>query len=400
MSTTLITDVRVFDGEQVIPRTGVLVRDGLIEAITTDPLTGGEVIDGTGHTLLPGLIDAHTHAFPGSLAQALRFGVTTELDMFSVPHLFAAVRREARDRDDVADVRSASVGANAPGGHPGQFMGEVFGELPAVRGADDAKAFVAGRVADGADYLKILIEDGAGMGARLPTLEPRTVNALVAAARDAGLRSVAHVTTRAAADIALDAGVDGLAHLFFEPCPDPEVFASKAADHGVFVTATLALIEAITAQSGLELADDDRIGRRLAPATRAALGRGLPAGPPPSARVLDSVLRVIQALHQTGVPLLVGTDANDGPHGAFPVVHGASIHRELVLLVRAGLTPAQALAAATSVPAHHFGLTDRGRIAPGLRADLLLVAGDPTTDITDTRSIAAIWRRGIRQGSV
>ncbi|MCG5217472.1 amidohydrolase family protein [Streptosporangium soli] len=72
MSTTLITDVRVFDGEQVLPRAGVLVRDGLIETVTTNPLTGGEVIDGTGHTLLPGLIDAHTHTFPGSLAQALR----------------------------------------------------------------------------------------------------------------------------------------------------------------------------------------------------------------------------------------------------------------------------------------------------------------------------------------
>jgi imidazolonepropionase-like amidohydrolase len=73
------------------------------------------------------------------------------------------------------------------------------------------------------------------------------------------------------------------------------------------------------------------------------------------------------------------------------------MHRELLLLTEAGLSAEEALAAATSVPARHFGLTDRGRIAPGLRADLVLVDGDPTRDITATRAIADVWRRGVRQ---
>jgi hypothetical protein len=73
-----------------------------------------------------------------------------------------------------------------------------------------------------------------------------------------------------------------------------------------------------------------------------------------------------------------------------------SLHRELELLAEAGLAPLNALAAATSVPARVFSLGDRGRIAPGLRADLLLVEGDPTTDITATRSIVAIWKGGRR----
>ncbi len=73
---------------------------------------------------------------------------------------------------------------------------------------------------------------------------------------------------------------------------------------------------------------------------------------------------------------------------------GASIHRELELLVQAGLSPTAALRAATSVPARVFGLEDRGRIAPGLRADLLLVEGDPTVDILATRNIIAIWKHG------
>ena len=97
------------------------------------------------------------------------------------------------------------------------------------------------------------------------------------------------------------------------------------------------------------------------------------------------------------VPLLAGTDA--------PIpgaTYGASIHSEMALLVRDGLEPVQALAAATSAPARAFHLDDRGFIRPGMRADLLLVDGNPTTDILATRNILAVWKRGVkvaRQGS-
>ncbi|MCP2164012.1 amidohydrolase family protein [Goodfellowiella coeruleoviolacea] len=102
--------------------------------------------------------------------------------------------------------------------------------------------------------------------------------------------------------------------------------------------------------------------------------------------------RVARALHLAGVPLLAGTDATP-----YVPAHGSGLHRELVLLTEAGLSLTQALAAATSVPARHFGLTDRGRIAPGLRADLVLVDGDPTRDITASGSTVDVWRRGARQ---
>ena len=90
------------------------------------------------------------------------------------------------------------------------------------------------------------------------------------------------------------------------------------------------------------------------------------------------------------MPILAGTDSpNPG------TAHGASIHRELELLVRSGLTPPEALASATSVPAAAFHLADRGVIAPGKRADLLLVKGDPTEDITATRDIVSVWKLGV-----
>ena len=71
------------------------------------------------------------------------------------------------------------------------------------------------------------------------------------------------------------------------------------------------------------------------------------------------------------------------------------MHGELELLVGAGLTPVQALTAATSAPARAFRLTDRGVIAAGKRADLVLVEGDPTNDITATRRIVSVWKRGV-----
>ena len=99
--------------------------------------------------------------------------------------------------------------------------------------------------------------------------------------------------------------------------------------------------------------------------------------------------------------MLAGTDTNypDDQDNAILRAyagHGIALHHELELLFRAGLSPAAALTAATSAPARLFGLTNRGRIAPGLRADLLLVDGDPCADMTATRNITAIWRNGTR----
>ena len=94
-----------------------------------------------------------------------------------------------------------------------------------------------------------------------------------------------------------------------------------------------------------------------------------------------------QRLSQAKVP-------SDAP--APSLVHGLSLHRELELLVCSGLTPLEALVAATSEPARAFGFHDRGRIAVGKRADLLLINGDPTVNITATRDIVGVWKLGVR----
>ncbi|MCF3139547.1 amidohydrolase family protein [Paenarthrobacter sp. AR 02] len=140
---------------------------------------------------------------------------------------------------------------------------------------------------------------------------------------------------------------------------------------------------------GLAVAGDPRLAdalgdewlRRLKAGHEVTTGRILP----PYSRAVGNVRRLAEA----GVVLLAGTDApNPG------TVFGASLHRELELLVQCGLSPAQALTAATAEPARVFGLGDRGRVDVGLRADLILVSDNPLADITATRSIERIWRGG------
>jgi imidazolonepropionase-like amidohydrolase len=412
-ASTLIRGARVFDGERPGEATSVLLTGGTIAAVGTGLAvpTGAEVIDGHGQTLLPGLIDCHVHADDvRALGQALTFGVTTELDMFSAPEVAAERRVLAARRDDVADIRTATIGATPPG----SALGRLMPGLPAVAGPEDAAAFVAARAAQGADYLKIYLEDPAWHGS--PGLSPATVAALVAAAHARGMLAIAHADSPSMARMFIAAGGDALAHVLGDLDLTP-AFLSGLRRRPTFVIATLRATAVLSAAHAdrieadqRELARHPRLGPHLDPSTRQVFTRpGLLAGARARAAAaaraggrLDyhGAQRAVAALHQAGIPVLAGTDTNypeDG-HAILDAYagHGITLHHELTLLVRAGLPPAAALAAATSVPARCFGLTDRGLIAPGLRADLLLVDGDPCADITATRNIAAIWRNGTR----
>jgi imidazolonepropionase-like amidohydrolase len=114
------------------------------------------------------------------------------------------------------------------------------------------------------------------------------------------------------------------------------------------------------------------------------------AFPPTKGTSCEGTREAVRQLARAGVPLLTGTDSPSPGQ-----TYGAAVHGEMELLVATGLTPVQALTAATSAPARAFRLTDRGTIAPGKRADLVLVDGDPTTDITATRRIVAVWKKGV-----
>ena len=385
-----IRDVRVFDGERVTERANVVVRDGRISAVGADaPIPDGlHVVDGAGKTLLPGLIDAHVHSWGNARADALRFGVTTELDMLGDWNRLPEIERQRESLAPAprADLWSAGAAVTAPGGHGTQYGMDV----PTLAADGDAAAFVDARVAEGSDYIKIIVED---LGAydtdmRMPTLAPAQVAAAIDAAHRHDRLAVVHVSRRAPALRAVEAGADGLAHIFID-APVDEAFARAARSHDSFVIPTLSVLTGIAGTGeGATLAADPRLRPWLGADQVATLEASFPLharDPALGERLLASV----GALHAAGVTVLAGTDAgNPG------TTHGASLHGELELLVRAGLSPAEALNAATAATADAFGLDDRGRIAPGLRADLLLVDGNPLADITATRAIDAVWKNG------
>ena len=384
-----IRGVRVFDGTTVLAAATVEVRGGVIVRVASDgrDAPADAVIEGAGLTLLPGLIDAHAHVqSPDSLRQALRFGVTTELDMFTAPGLLRPLHQLARkDGAAMADFRSAGILATVPGGH-----GTEYGfEIPTLTAPEQAQAFVDARLAEGSDYLKIVYDDGSAFGATLPTLSRATLTALVVAAHARGKLAVVHVSSQREAIEAIEAGADGLAHVFFDGAPTRR-FIELAARQKVFVADTLPVIFSLCdGTRGAALLADPELAPLLPPGEAARL-RSV-GGATPRRPACEGPLQAVRELHAAGVALLASTDA---PNAG--TAHGVSMHDELELLVRAGLSPQAALTAATSAPAAAFGLGDRGAIAAGKRADLLLVRGDPTVDIKATRAIVGVWKQGQR----
>ena len=390
-NTFVVRDVRLFDGERVTEHRSVVVRDGVIAQVgaAKDAVpAGAQVVDGRGRTLLPGFIDAHVHLTgetEADLLQSLALGVTTDLDMWNGGERLERIKAlRATDAPDIAAVLTAGLGATAPGGHPSQMGG---GPFPTLSDSAEAQAFVDARIAEGSDYIKIIYDDLSSLGRKQPMLDKRVLKALVAAAHARGKVAVVHILSEWQARDAIEAGADGLAHLFTGASVSAD-FAALAKRRGVFVIPTLTVLYGSCGQSiSARIAFDSLIRPYIRPAVRGRAGLSFPARAGVScAGTVEAVRQLVRA----GVAILAGTDAPSPGQ-----TYGASLHGELELLVGAGLTPVQALTAATSAASKAFRLLDRGRIAAGLRADLVLVEGNPTTDVRSTRRIVGVWKKGV-----
>lgn len=387
----VVTADRVFDGTTLVTATHVRIERGLVTAIGGADLVreGDVVVDGAGGTLLPGLIDAHVHLAPACTVLAAHFGVTTLVDQFSQPDLVAAERAEVLAAANSAGparagLVSSSIGATAPGGHPTM----AYAPFPYVTGPGDAEEFVADRTAEGATHLKVILDDGSGAAMDLPALDEATIRALVRVAHGAGLPVVAHVSTGQGAALVARCGVDALAHVPFVPMGVTDL--DEVGEAGTAVIATLSIADGFPAAKGvLPLRADEPLDARLTPAWREELDAQARGWLPPDAPDLGAASANVRELARRGCAILAGTDApNPG------LVYGASLHREMQHLARAGLGAAGALRAATSGPARLFGLRDRGVLRPGARADLVLVDGDPLTDIALTARVRRTWVAG------
>lgn len=383
---TAISSVRVFDGEKIIPAATVVIECSKIRAVLAQSeaieiTEDTNVIDGNGKTLLPGLIDAHAHVFGrGTLERALDFGVTTLLDTGSMAEGFV---RKIKDENangpatDRADLFSAVLWVTAPGSH-----GTQWGEVRTLSDPADASGFVAELVGEGADYIKVIYDNFKMFDDPIPTLSKETMFAVVAAAHEQGKMAVFHSRdVEAFADV-VAAGGDGFVHAPVDEVPGEELIAAML-EAGVFVSPNFSLAR----PDGKRLVDDPVIGPMLTEREIENL-QGWRALRREGGDVVE--YESVMAFHTAGIPILVGSDIPNGGTAT-----GASVHLEMELMVEAGFTPIEALAAATSSTATAYGLEDRGRIAPGMNADLILVDGKPDEAITDSRRIDKIWKAGV-----
>ena len=354
-----LTNVRVFDGRELRGLTAVVIEGGIVG----DNSEGARIIDAGGATLLPGLIDAHVHLLnEGHLQKLADFGVTSALDMGAWP---PSMVDSLRNRTGMADIRSAGIPATTAGSSHSHLPGWPAEEM--VDGAAGAAQFVADRIAEGADYIKLIVDT--------PGPDQEILDALVAASHRHGKLAVAHATSTSALDMALQAGVDMITHAPLDR-PITESTTARMLARGCVSIPTLTMMKGVVDRNA---------------AVAASQSKGVPAAGPSYESARDSVAE----LHRAGVPILAGTDANAGPGIPFSPRHGESLHDELELLIEAGLSTVEALRAATVLPAQHFGLHDRGVIEPGRRADLVLVDGDPIADIRATRQIRRVWCAGV-----
>lgn len=412
------THVRLIDGRggPPVPNATVVIDGGAIVSAGANvpvPETAS-VRDEGGRTLMPGLISDHSHVgqvsgtsngaenytaanVEAELAQYARYGVTTVITMGVNPPLFDQLRAwsHAGQLGPVADLFGVDQGIGVPGGAPleGQLR-NAPDELFRPANPDEARQAVAKMAAAHTDLVKIWVDD---LGGTVPKMDPAIWHAVIDEAHKRHLRVAAHIHDLADAQALVDGGVDILAHGVRDKAMSAG-FADTLRVRGVWYVATLALDEATTAWA-------ERQPWTLTPFARAGLSPALAAeiddpawrartlADPNSAKARKSLAFNIQNLgmaFQSGVRVGFGTDS-----GATPLrVPGVAEHRELALSAQAGLTPLQALTLATRNAALFLGLTDRGVIAPGKRADLVVLNGDPSADLANAGRISEVWVAG------
>ncbi|PYD47378.1 amidohydrolase family protein [Novacetimonas pomaceti] len=421
----LLEHATVIDGTgaQALADTSILMDGGKIVGVGPHLSAPRDArrVDLTGRTVLPGLISDHSHVgqvsgttngsqnytranILAALRQYERYGVltVTALGLNKSP-LFDELRREQHaGRNPGADLFGVDQGIGAPDGVPPQSRfnlapDEVF--RPTT--ADEARAAVDRMADEGTDLIKLWVDDfrnGVPGAKPLPKMSPEVYRAAIAQAHLRGKRVAAHIHDLSDARALVAAGVDILAHGVRDQAVDVALIEDME-QHGTWYIATLDLDEAnyIFAEHP-EWLDDPFLSAGLDPALRAQFAdpawRAKTLSAPLTAasrKALAMNMHNLLALYRAGIHVGFGTDS-----GAMPTrIPGFAEHRELYLSVAAGLTPLQAISLATGNAAALLQLPDRGTIAPGRRADLLVVDGHPERDIGDMHRIAQVWQRGV-----
>lgn len=418
----VITNATVIDGTGAPPRRGqsVLLKGNRIAAIGADVRTPADarLIDGTGKFVVPGLIDTHAHLdFPmvfqlspaerdaviAHVPKALLYnGVTTVLNL-SAQEEWIWQQRAAQRAGRLLAPRIYAMGRSFT---PVKGWGSRHGG--ALASIEDARAQARRYIAEGTDGFKIVIEDGLGGSGQYAVMSDGMLKAIVDEAHRAKVPMYVHAINIGEFRVAARINPRAIVHGLEDPLPDNDPLLKTLVDHRIYVVPTISLFEAFNRFDGHpELFDDPVLKASLPdflwqnmqrPDYMAVEKKRFAEVARMDAYVwAEKALPIFKAntlkMHRAGVKIAVGTDAGGTVGYNF---QGYNTPRELELLVESGLTPMEALVAATRTGAEVIGVQETlGTIEAGKLADLLILSADPTTDIRNVRHIDTVVQNGV-----
>lgn len=383
----LLGPVKIFDGETISKAAYVEVFDGYIKDLHMEPPdTQLRKIDGQNRWLVPGLIDAHVHAWGDALEQSLERGVTTVIDMFGHPNFLQQhrARRATTEFSRKADIFGAGLLITAPNGHGTQYGIEVS----TLSEPQEAEKLIEQRINEGSDFIKIVYTRSGSNYVHAPSISKQGLEAVIKAAHNRNYLAVVHIADHGSALDAVKAGADGLVHSFFnQPVSDELLSLLKTND--VFVIPTIAVYEGMLRGSINDEILLNNESLEIDASAKSTLDRNFPNSERFPAHFYTNLLTNTKHMYETGIPILAGSDAPN-PNTA----HGWSLLVELLLLQEAEMPTETILKSATSIPADAFSLADRGRIREGMKADFLLLQESPYKDLKTILAPLKVWKNG------
>jgi imidazolonepropionase-like amidohydrolase/ABC-type multidrug transport system permease subunit len=426
----LFQNARIFVGNgTVIDKGAVLVREGKIAQVYGTPPSDpkrldAEIVDASGKTLLPGLIDMHVHlGAPGGvyadpskyadpnagkrrLAAYLYSGVTAVRSTGDWLNQILELRKDVGSGNYLgAQVFACGPLFTAEGGHPTELLKmlpenmrregeEQFVRLP--KSADQARSQVDALAGAHVDCIKAVLESGNAGWGLFNRLDTGIYDAIVEQARKDGLSSATHTGSSADVKDAVDAGTNSIEHgSMVDAVPDATFTAMKS--KSIAYDPTLSVFEAMAEMlSGNADLLNESLLQQVGPSDLIESTREMVKKQKPNEKAaffMQAFARANQNLlnaYKSGVTLIAGSDA-----GNMLVIHGPTVQHEMELWVKAGIPPAVALQAATYNAAKWLHADDQiGFIQKGRDATLILVDGDPLQDIANTEHINYVMFRG------
>ena len=408
----------VYDGARLIDGTGtpaveaarLVVDDGIITDVgpqsDVESPPGAALVELTGKTVMPALVNLHGHVgFQRGLtydaANYTRDNIVDHLDRYAyygvgvivslgtdAGDVWSNIRRD-QDAGTLGGARLFTAGRGLARPNAGPGAAALRPSAYGVTSEAEGRRYVRELAAQGVSFVKIWVDD---RGGSVEKLEPDLYRAIIDEAHGHGLDVIAHVFYHDDAEQLVAAGVDGFAHLVRDREMDDTLVAAIV-EQDVFVMPNIGISERgrhatpppwLAAPILAETVAPDVLAR----ATDTFASRAAEAAER-AARSYQQMERSLAKLHAAGASLVLGSDSGVQDH-----FYGFSAHRELELMVAAGLSPMDAIVTATSRSADRLGLDDSGRLAPGARADLIVLDANPLDDITNTRRIADVYLGG------